>query len=65
MEKGGIITLVPEVPIKLFKDALKDMSKTDLREKKGAIVKVVLDSCEWIELFTGGPMAEPCALSCR
>ena len=35
MEKGGIITLVPEVPIKLLKGALKGMSKTDLREKKG------------------------------
>ena len=34
MEKGGIITLVPEVPIKLLKGALKGMSKTDLREKK-------------------------------
>jgi AbrB family looped-hinge helix DNA binding protein len=35
MEKGGIITLVPELPIKLLKGALKGMSKTDLREKKG------------------------------
>lgn len=35
MEKGGIITLVPEAPIKSLKGALKGMSKTDLREKKG------------------------------
>jgi AbrB family looped-hinge helix DNA binding protein len=32
--KGGIITLVPEVPLKSLKGALKGMSKTDLREKK-------------------------------
>ena len=30
VEKGGVITLVPEVPLK----SLKGMSKTDLREKK-------------------------------
>ena len=34
VEKGGIITLVPEVPLKSLKGALKGMSKTDLREKK-------------------------------
>lgn len=34
IEKGGVITLVPEVPLKLLKGALKGMSKTDLREKK-------------------------------
>jgi AbrB family looped-hinge helix DNA binding protein len=32
VEKGGVITLVPEVP--LLKGTLKGMSKTDLREKK-------------------------------
>jgi AbrB family looped-hinge helix DNA binding protein len=32
--KGGIITLVPEVPLKSLKGTLKGMSKTDLREKK-------------------------------
>lgn len=32
--KGGIITLVPEVPLKSLKCTLKGMSKTDLREKK-------------------------------
>lgn len=31
--KGGVITLVPEVPIKSLKGALKGMSKTDVREK--------------------------------
>ena len=30
LEKGGIITLVPEVPLK----SLKGMPKADLREKK-------------------------------
>ena len=34
VEKGGVITLVPEVPLKTLKGALKGMSKTDLREKK-------------------------------
>ena len=31
---GGVITLVPEVPLKSLRGALKGMSKTDLREKK-------------------------------
>ena len=34
VEKGGVITLVPEVPLKSLKGALKGMSKTDLWEKK-------------------------------
>ncbi len=34
MVKGGIITLVPEVPLKSLKGTLKGMSRTDLREKK-------------------------------
>ena len=34
VEKGGVITLVPEVPLKSLKGLLKGMSKTDLREKK-------------------------------
>ena len=34
LEKGGIITLVSEVPLKLLKGVLNGMSKTDLREKK-------------------------------
>ncbi len=34
IEKGGVITLVPEVPLKSLKGILKGMSKTDLREKK-------------------------------
>lgn len=33
VEKGGAITLVPEVPLKSLKGALKGMSKTNLREK--------------------------------
>ena len=33
IEKGGVITLVPEVPLKSLKGALKGMSKADLREK--------------------------------
>jgi AbrB family looped-hinge helix DNA binding protein len=34
IEKGGVITLVPELPLKTLKGALKGMSKTDIREKK-------------------------------
>ena len=34
VEKGGIITLVPEVPLKILKGGLKGMSKTGIREKK-------------------------------
>ncbi|MBA2251401.1 MAG: AbrB/MazE/SpoVT family DNA-binding domain-containing protein [Nitrospirales bacterium] len=33
VEKGGVITLVPEMPLKSLKGALKGMSKTDIREK--------------------------------
>ena len=34
VEKGGVITLVPEVPLKSLKGALKGMATTDVREKK-------------------------------
>ena len=34
LEKGRVITLVPEVPLKSLKGTLKGMSKRDLREKK-------------------------------
>lgn len=34
VEKGGVITLVPEVPLKSLKGTLKGMSKRDRREKK-------------------------------
>jgi AbrB family looped-hinge helix DNA binding protein len=34
IEKSGVITLVPEVPVKSLKGTLKGMSKTDVREKK-------------------------------
>lgn len=34
LEKGGVITLIPEVPLKTLKGALKGMSKGNLREKK-------------------------------
>lgn len=34
VEKGGVIILAPEVPLKSLKGALKGMSKTDIREKK-------------------------------
>lgn len=34
VEKGGVITLVPEVPLKNLKGSLKGMSKTGIREKK-------------------------------
>ena len=35
VEKGGVITLVPEVPLVSLKGALKGMSKAGVREKKG------------------------------
>ncbi len=34
LEKGGVITLVPEVPLKSLKGVLKGMSKEGIREKK-------------------------------
>ncbi len=34
LEKGGIIALVPEVPLKSLKGTLKGMPKADFREKK-------------------------------
>ena len=34
VEKGGVITLVPEVPLKSLTGALKGMSKSGLREKQ-------------------------------
>lgn len=34
VEKGGVITLVPEVPLKSLKGALKGMRTIDVREKK-------------------------------
>lgn len=37
LEKGGVITLVPEVPLKSLKGALKGMSKTGIREKKDRV----------------------------
>jgi AbrB family looped-hinge helix DNA binding protein len=33
VEKGGVITLVPEVPLKSLMGALRGLSKADLREK--------------------------------
>lgn len=37
LEKGGVITLVPEVPLKSLKGVLKGMSKEGIREKKGRL----------------------------
>jgi AbrB family looped-hinge helix DNA binding protein len=34
IEKGGVITLVPELPIKSLKGSLKGMSRTGIREKQ-------------------------------
>jgi AbrB family looped-hinge helix DNA binding protein len=34
IEKGGVITLVPEVPLRSLKGVLKGMSKSNIREKK-------------------------------
>lgn len=33
VEKGGVITLVPEVPLKSLKGGLKGMATTGVREK--------------------------------
>ena len=37
LEKGGVIALVPEAPLKSLKGALKGMSKTGIREKKNRL----------------------------
>jgi AbrB family looped-hinge helix DNA binding protein len=37
LEKGGVITLVPEVSLKTLKGMLKGMPKGDLREKKDRV----------------------------
>ncbi|MBI5746669.1 MAG: AbrB/MazE/SpoVT family DNA-binding domain-containing protein [Nitrospirae bacterium] len=34
VEKGGIITLVPEVPLKSLKGFIKGIDKSGIREKK-------------------------------
>ena len=34
LEKGGVISLVPEVPLKSLKGAAKGITSTDIREKK-------------------------------
>lgn len=34
LEKGGVIALVPEIPLKALKGVAKGISRTDLREKK-------------------------------
>ncbi|TAJ08316.1 MAG: AbrB/MazE/SpoVT family DNA-binding domain-containing protein [Nitrospirae bacterium] len=37
LEKGGVITLVPEVPLKSLKGVLRGMSKEGIREKKNRL----------------------------
>ncbi len=37
VEKGGVITLVPEMPLKDLKGALKGMAQFDIREKKNRL----------------------------
>ncbi len=34
IEKGGVITLIPEVPLKTMKGMLKGLNSRSLREKK-------------------------------
>lgn len=34
LEKGGVITLIPEIPLKSLKGVLKGMSKEGIREKE-------------------------------
>lgn len=47
MEKGGVITLVPELPLVSLKGALKGMSTTDVREKKGRSEGLSWDPFSW------------------
>lgn len=37
MEKGGVITLVPEVPLKSLRGFVKGIDKAGIREKKGRV----------------------------
>lgn len=37
IEKGGVITLVPEVPLKSLKGFLKGMEKAGIREKRDRV----------------------------
>lgn len=37
IEKGGVITLIPEVPLKSMKGMLKGMNSGNLREKKDRV----------------------------
>jgi AbrB family looped-hinge helix DNA binding protein len=37
LEKGGVISLVPEVPLKSLKGAAKGVTSADVREKKDRI----------------------------
>lgn len=57
VEKGGIIFLVPEVPLKNLRGPSRDCLKPTFGRKKTSH-KVGVDSSGWIEFFTGGPLAE-------
>jgi AbrB family looped-hinge helix DNA binding protein len=37
LEKGGVLTLVPEVPLKSLKGYVKGMSRDGIREKKDRV----------------------------
>ena len=37
LEKGGVISLVPEVPLKSLKGAAKGITSADIREKKDRV----------------------------
>jgi AbrB family looped-hinge helix DNA binding protein len=37
LEKGGVISLVPEVPLKSLKGAAKGVTRADIREKKDRV----------------------------
>ncbi len=34
LEKGGVISLIPEVPLKTLKGVLRGIKRTEIREKK-------------------------------
>jgi AbrB family looped-hinge helix DNA binding protein len=37
LEKGGVISLIPEVPLKSLKGAAKGVTSADVREKKDRV----------------------------
>jgi AbrB family looped-hinge helix DNA binding protein len=57
VEKGSIITLVPEVPLQSLKGCVQGNGDDRCEREKGPRMKTLVDSCGWIEFFTDGPKA--------